>query len=226
VRNLLEWSVFIAKLLVVWAAIETIAGPTDPNLGLLTSLLLLHGFSWLTGLMVKITCCDKPVPPAEPVATAKPSAASDGDHSNGIGPNGGVVFDLGEYRAEFRVDHPKSECAILIVTGDKTDAKPLPIAAKELILTTKETKTADGKVVPPMTVKLLPVDESNGRAARFVGTDPGISNVADFAGTVLGEVDGKSSQGDFTEQIASAGLSTRSPWLNPRCTNCRGEAKE
>ena len=70
-----------------------------------------------------------------------------------------------------------------------------------MTLTTKKTNTADGKVVPPMTVKLLTVDESDGRAARFFGTDPGINKAADFAGTVLGEVDGKSSQGDFTEQI-------------------------
>lgn len=155
------------------------------------------GFSLLVVSMVSVGC-DKPAPPA-PAAPATTSAASDGGHSHGTGPNGGVVFDLGKYHAEFTVDHPKSECTVLIVTGDKTDAKPLPIAAKELTLTTKETKTADGKVVPPMTVKLLPVDEADGKAAKFVGTDPGISNVADFAGTVLGEVDGKPSQGDFEE---------------------------
>ena len=146
--------------------------------------------------------CDKPVaPPAQPAAPAAPSAstASEGGHSHGTGPNGGVVFDLGKYHAEFTVDHPKSECTVLIVTGDKTDAKPLPIGAKELTLTTKETKTKEGKVVPPMTVKLLPVDEADGKAAKFVGTDPGIGNVADFAGTVLGEVDGRPSQGDFAE---------------------------
>ena len=73
------------------------------------------------------------------------------------------------------------------------------IGAKELTLTTKETRTKEGKVVPPMTVKLSPVDEADGKAAKFVGTDPSIGNVADFAGTVLGEVDGKPSQGDFTE---------------------------
>lgn len=154
-------------------------------------------FSLLVVSMMSVGC-DKPAPPA-PAGPATPSAASDGGHSHGAGPNGGVVFDLGKYHAEFTVDHPKSECTILIVTGDKMDAKPLPIAAKELTLTTKETKTADGKVVPPMTIKLLPVDEADGKAAKFVGTDPGISNVADFAGTVLGEVDGKPSQGDFQE---------------------------
>lgn len=77
------------------------------------------------------------------------------------------------------------------------DAKPVSVTATELTLTTKEAKTVDGKVVPPMTVKLLPIDASEGKAVKFVGTDPGISNVADFAGTVLGEVDGKASQGEF-----------------------------
>jgi hypothetical protein len=145
--------------------------------------------------------CDKPVPPAPaaPPAGTSSIGAAGGGHAHGTGPNGGVVFDLGKYHAEFTVDHPKSECTVLIVTGDSADATPVPIAAKELTLTTKETKTADGQVVPPMTVTLLPVDVSEGKAAKFVGTNPGISNVADFAGTVLGEIDGKPSQGDFQE---------------------------
>lgn len=152
--------------------------------------------------------CDKPAPPPAPAGTsaagtstvgAASGPASDGSHSHGAGPNGGVVFDLGKYHAEFTVDHPKSECTVLIVTGDTADAKPVPVTATELTLTTKETKTADGKVVPPMTVILLPVGASEGKAAKFVGTDPGISHVADFAGTVLGEVDGKPSQGEFQE---------------------------
>ena len=32
-----------------------------------------------------------------------------------------------------------------------------------------------------------------------VGADPGIGNVADFAGTVVGEIEGKPSQGKFAE---------------------------
>jgi len=50
-----------------------------------------------------------------------------------------------------------------------------------------------------MTVKLVPQNEADGKATKFVGTDPGIGNVADFEGTVLGEVDGKPSQGEFKE---------------------------
>jgi hypothetical protein len=159
-------------------------------------------FSLLVVSMASVGCNKSAAPPAPagaPAGTTSMGAASGGGHSHGAGPNGGVVFDLGKYHAEFTVDHPKSECTVLIVTGDSADATPVPIAAKELTLTTKETKTADGQVVPPMTVTLLPVDESEGKAAKFVGTNPGISHVADFAGTVLGEIDGKPSQGDFQE---------------------------
>ena len=33
----------------------------------------------------------------------------------------------------------------------------------------------------PMTIKMLPQGEMGGKAAKFVGTDPGLGNVADFA---------------------------------------------
>lgn len=118
---------------------------------------------------------------------------------HGLGPNGGVVFDLGKYHAEFTVDHPKKECYILVIDGEDKDAKPLPITVKNLVVTTKETKTKEGKVVPPMTIKMLPQAEKDGKASKFVGTDPGLGNVADFAGTVLGEINGKPSQGEFKE---------------------------
>jgi hypothetical protein len=56
--------------------------------------------------------------------------------------------------------------------------------------------------VPAMTIVLLPTDASQGKAAKFVGTDPGIANVADFAGTVTGEIDGKPASGEFDEAAA------------------------
>ena len=36
-------------------------------------------------------------------------------------------------------------------------------------------------------------------AALLTGTDPGLGDVADFEGTVVGEIDGKPSQGEFKE---------------------------
>lgn len=149
-------------------------------------------------------CGDKAGPPATGGDKGKGAAADAGkkgdDHApHGAGPNGGVVFDLGKYHAEFTVDHPKKECTVLFLSGDQKGATAMPVAAKEFTLTTKETKTKEGKVVPPMTVKLLPADAKDGKAAKFVGTDRGIGNVADFAGTVTGEIDGKPSSGEFKE---------------------------
>ena len=138
-------------------------------------------------------------PTANDKAVTKDSGKTSDHAPHGAGPNGGVVFDLGKYHAEFTVDHPAKECTVLFVTGDGSDAKPLPVAAKEFTLTTKETKTAEGQTVAPMTIKMLPKDEQGGKASKFVGTDPGLGNVADFEGTVLGEIDGKPSQGTFTE---------------------------
>jgi hypothetical protein len=153
------------------------------------------------GLMVAtlaLTGCT-PTATSPDDSTKKSVIKETAEHTHGTGPNGGVVFDLGKYHAEFTVDHPAKECTVLFVTGDHADDKPLPVAAKEFTLTTKETKTADGTVVPPMTMTLLPKDEADGKAAKFVGTDLGIGNVADFEGTVIGEIDGKPSQGSFKE---------------------------
>jgi len=81
----------------------------------------------------------------------------------------------------------------------------LPVAAKEFTLTTKETKTKDGKVVRPMTIKLTPPEGAakDGKAATFVGTDPGLEHVADHAGTVVGEIGGKPASGTVTEVIGA-----------------------
>lgn len=132
-------------------------------------------------------------------ASNKNVGKKEGHAPHGAGPNGGVIFDLGKYHAEFTVDHPAKECTVLFINGEDEGANPLPVDAKEFTLTTKETKTKEGTVVPPMTIKLLPKNEKDGKASKFVGTDPGIGNVADFEGTVVGAIDGKPSQGTFKE---------------------------
>jgi hypothetical protein len=43
------------------------------------------------------------------------------------------------------------------------------------------------------------VNATDGKSTTFVGADPGIGNVADFAGTVSGEIDGKPVMGEFKE---------------------------
>lgn len=141
-----------------------------------------------------------------PQAQQKTDATGQAEHGpHGVGPNGGVVFDLGRHHAEFTVDHPKKECMILILGDDEQTATP--IAATELTLMTKATRTADGTAVPPMTIKMLPQDAKDGKATVFVGSDPGIGHVADFEGTVLGMIDGKPSQGEFSEADGAAGHS-------------------
>ena len=91
----------------------------------------------------------------------------------------------------------KKECTVLVLgTDEKT---PTPVAAKELTVTTKETKTKEGVKVAPLTIKMLPKDEKDGKASKYVGTDPGLGNVADVEGTVLGEIGGRPSQGEFKE---------------------------
>lgn len=146
-------------------------------------------------LITLITGCS-PMADNKPAPVASKSAGETA-HTHGQGPNGGVVFDLGKYHGEFTVDHDKHECMVLVLGDDeKTTA---PVAASELTVATKETKTKEGKVVPPMTISMKAQDARDGKAAKFVGTDPGLGNVADFEGTVIGEIDGKPSQGDFKE---------------------------
>jgi len=73
-------------------------------------------------------CADKGTTDASKTETTpKPekqnAAASTEEHApHGSGPNGGVVFDLGKYHAEFTVDHPKHECMILFIGNDEKNA--------------------------------------------------------------------------------------------------------
>lgn len=129
-----------------------------------------------------------------PVASPKPGPAK---HEHGKGPNGGVVFDLGKYHAEFTVDHDKKQCTILMLGDDEQTVTP--VVAKELKVTTKPTKTKEGKEVPALTITLKPTDEKDGKAAKFTGDDPGLGNVAEFAGTVAGVIDGKPASESFQE---------------------------
>ena len=143
-------------------------------------------------------CGDKKPDPPRAADTTGGGTAD--DHGHGAGPNGGVIFDLGKHHAEFTVDHDKKECVVLVLSGDEKDIKPMAVAATEFTLTTKPAKTKAGKAVPPMTIKLLPADAKGGKATKFVGSDPGLGTVADFEGTVVGEIDGKPSQGEFKEE--------------------------
>src|SRR5450432_803335 len=91
-------------------------------------------------------------------------------HAHGIGPNGGIVFELGKYHAEFTVDHDKKECTVVVLSPDEKNPQPIKVAATELMLTTNETKTTDGKVVPRLTIKLLPKNDASSKGSIFVGS--------------------------------------------------------
>ncbi|SRR6266542_482607 len=120
------------------------------------------------------------------------------DHAHGKGPNGGVVFDLGKYHAELDIKHPKKELYILILGDD--EKTPVAVSAKELTVVTKEAKGKKGEVIKPMTIALKPVDEKDGKASKFVGTDEGLGIEAEHEGTVFGEINGKRSEGKFKEE--------------------------
>lgn len=155
------------------------------------------------GLMVAalaVTGCGDKKTDNPKVEEKKGGSKPDEHTTHGAGPNGGVVFDLGKHHAEFTVDHAKKECTVFILSGDEKNIKRMEVVATEFTLTTKETKTKVGKVVPPMTITLKPVDAKDGKASKFVGTDSGLGNVADFSGTVIGEIEGKPSQGEFKEE--------------------------
>ena len=160
-------------------------------LNLLTMSLLIVGLA--------VSGCAKSSEKKSAATDSKGSASAPhaAEHTHGAGPNGGVVFELGGSHAEFTVDHAKQQCMIVVLgNNEKT---PTPVAATEFVLSTKETKTADGKVVPSMTITMKPVDAKDGKAMKFIGTDPGLANVADFAGTVSGEIDSKPAMGEFKE---------------------------
>jgi hypothetical protein len=88
--------------------------------------------------------------------------------------------------------------AVLMLGDD--EKTPVAVAAKEVTVTTKQTKTRGGEVVEPMTIKLSPANENGGKATTFVGTDPGLGHVADHEGTVFGTIDGKPARNTFKEE--------------------------
>lgn len=158
------------------------------------------GFALLVSALL-IAGCKQENAVNKPPVNKTPSATE--AHAHGIGPNGGIVFELGKYHAEFTVNHEKKECKVVVLSADEKNPQPVKVAAKELMLTTRETKTKDGKVVPRLTIKLLPKADSAGSV--FVGSDASLAHVVNFAGMVIGEIDGKPSQGEFKEELEGHG---------------------
>jgi predicted small lipoprotein YifL len=140
----------------------------------------------------------KPDSGKDPLKGTKKDDKKD-EHDHGPGPNGGTIFDLGKYHAEFTVNRDKKECAVLMLEGHDAKATPLAVSAAELTLTTKPTKSKDGKDVPALTVTLKPTDAKDGKATKFVGAHAEFARDAAFAGVVVGEIDKKPAEGDFKQ---------------------------
>lgn len=149
-------------------------------------------------VLASLGCSPAAAPNAAPTAAATAAGSKEtAKHDHGHGPNGGVVFDFGSNHVEFTVDHDKKECTFLFLAAD--GKAPGPVAAKDLTLDIQKSKTKEGKETPAMTIKMLPKDEAAGKAATYVGTDPGLGNVADFAGAAAGIIEGKPASGEFKE---------------------------
>ncbi len=137
------------------------------------------------------------------MASCNPSGSgnkTETPHTHGPGPNGGYVFHLGKYHAEFTVDHEAKQCKIVMLGEDSKAAIAVP--AVELTVVTKETKTKDDQAVPAMTIQLSATDAAEGSATTFVGTDPGLAAVVDHYVTVTGKIGGKDVKRSFKEPPA------------------------
>ncbi|QDT16682.1 hypothetical protein [Alienimonas californiensis] len=145
----------------------------------------------------------------EPAADAAPVAADDqahgdhdhaaegrdhsGEHGHGAGPHDGTVTDWGggAYHPEFLVDHDKQQATVYLHGPD--EKTPAPIAAESIRLTIVE---------PEIDVELAADPQEGdpeGKASRFVGTDPGLGVVREYEGTISGLIDGTPYTGDFKE---------------------------
>jgi hypothetical protein len=86
----------------------------------------------------------------------------------------------------------------ILILGDD-EKTPVAVTAKDLTVTTKEVKGKNGEVVKAMTIKLKAMDEKDGKATRYIGTDDGLGTEAEHSGTITGVIDGKPSSGEFKE---------------------------
>lgn len=116
-----------------------------------------------------------------------------GEHGHGAGPHDGTVTDWGggAYHPEFTVDHDKEQATVYLHGPD--EKTPAPIAAESIRLTIVE---------PEIDVELAADPQEGdpeGKASRFVGTDPGLGVVREYEGTISGLIDGTPYTGDFEE---------------------------
>jgi hypothetical protein len=138
-----------------------------------------------------------PTPKGDSTAT---KAGTDDKHSHGTGPHGGTVADWGggKYHVEFIADHQKQEATVYIFGADEKTAAPIKAKDGQL---TASVKGAKNKENFQLVLKAAPQPgDPEGQASRFVGKHEKIGVVQEFAGTIVGEVDGTPYTGDFEEK--------------------------
>lgn len=162
----------------------------------------------LSAAMFAAGCNPASTTTTTPPANAEKSAKSDhdhdhvhphkddGGHSHGAGPHGGTVADWGggKFHVEFLVDHAKQEATVYVLGSDEKTPTPIKTTEGKLVLTITQ---------PPFQVDLTaqPLEgEADGNSSRFVGKHEKLGNTQEFAGTIVGEVDGTPYAGDFKEE--------------------------
>jgi hypothetical protein len=120
---------------------------------------------------------------------------------HGAGPHDGTVADWGggKYHVEFTVDHDQQEGTVYIFGAD--EKTPTPIDADSI----------DLSITDPMmqvTLKAAPQDsDPAGKASRFIGNHEKLGVVQEYAGTIVGVIEGTPYSGDFTEEAHEHGHS-------------------
>jgi hypothetical protein len=138
--------------------------------------------------------CGEPTKSVTDRALTSPAASTEGSHSHGEGPHGGVVADWGggKYHVEFTVNHGTQEATVYVLDSNAKNPAPLKIA--KLLLSISD---------PNFQVELLPQPldgEAEGTSSRFFGKHERLGVVQEFAGTISGEADGIPYAGDFKEE--------------------------
>jgi hypothetical protein len=126
--------------------------------------------------------------PTAPAGTGEP-------HTHGAGPHGGTVADWGggKFHVEFTVDHDKQEATVYVLGPDEKTPAPVKSNNGELLLSINEPRIQ-------VTLKAAPeASDPAGTASKFVGMHESLGNVREFAGTIVGEIDGTPYAGDFSE---------------------------
>jgi hypothetical protein len=114
--------------------------------------------------------------------------------AHGAGPHDGTVADWGggKYHVEFTVDHDQQEGTVYILGAD--EKSPVPIDAESIDLSITDP-------VMQVTLKAAPQDsDPAGKSSRFVGNHEKLGVVQEYAGTIVGVIDGTPFSGDFNEE--------------------------